>query len=86
MQRGPRVPAAGKPQAVARLGPEGVETTSRSGGSGRLAGVRRRAWRTAASCAASDDFLLVQFHYFLLVQFHYFFLDASCPRRRRYKL
>ena len=20
------------------------------------------------------------------VQFHYFFLDASCPRRRRYKL
>ena len=29
-------------------------------------------------CAASDDFLLVQFHYFLL--------DASCPRRRRYKL
>ena len=32
------------------------------------------------------DFFLVQFHYFLLVQFHYFFLDASCPRRRRYKL
>ena len=31
-------------------------------------------------------FVLVQFHYFLLVQFHYFFLDASCPRRRRYKL
>ena len=79
---------------MARLGPEGVEKTSRSGGSGRLAGVRRRAWRTVASCAASDDFLLVQFHYFLLVQFHYFFLvqfhyfllDASCPRRRRYKL
>ena len=71
---------------MARLGPEGVEKTSRSGGSERLTGVRRRAWRTAASCAASDDFPLVQFHYSLLVQFHYLLLDASCPRRRRYKL
>jgi len=33
-----------------------------------------------------DDFFLVQLHYFFLVQFHYFLLDASCPRRRRYKL
>ena len=80
---------------MARIGPEGVDKASRPGG------IRAPHGRPPSSVAHSnivrhfyDDFflvqfhyfVLVQFHYFLLVQFHYFLLDASCPRRRRYKL
>ena len=95
------VPTSRRSRSPARAVPGRSDATRGSGlcprdlippaGRGPPAGRRPTAQTTTSSLYFSlvhfyDDFFLVQFHYFFLVQFHYFLLDASCPRRRRYKL